>query len=114
MNSQTPGPLAHHKAKIGILPGHTIETANGLSILAFVYGINNDDTGNAALFTAAYTAFDRAGRELGLDATELAKSLDVAALVKYAAGQVVTAGDLHARKALEGLWAAITQTPVGA
>jgi hypothetical protein len=36
------------------------------------------------LFAASYTAFDRAGRDLGVDATQLATSLDLGALIRTA------------------------------
>lgn len=37
---------------------------------------------NARLLTASYTAFDRAGRELGIDAAELAESIDIAEMIR--------------------------------
>ncbi len=37
-----------------------------------------------ALLAASYSAFDKAGRELGVDATELAKTIDLAALIRAA------------------------------
>ncbi len=43
---------------------------------------------NARLIAAAYSAFDKAGRELGIDATELAGKLDLVALI-HAAREVV-------------------------
>ncbi len=37
-----------------------------------------------ALLVAAYTAYDKAGRELGIDATALAQSVDLAEVIRYA------------------------------
>lgn len=37
---------------------------------------------NADLLCAAYNAFDKAGRELNVDATELAKNLDIAKVIR--------------------------------
>lgn len=39
------------------------------------------DLANAQLLAAAYTAFDKAGRELGIDATKLANNIDLAAMI---------------------------------
>lgn len=39
---------------------------------------------NATLLAASYTSYDKAGRELGVDATALAQSVDLAALIRAA------------------------------
>lgn len=39
---------------------------------------------DAALFVASYTAFDQAGRELGIDAAELARTIPLAEVIRYA------------------------------
>lgn len=39
---------------------------------------------DAALLAAAYTAFDEAGRKLGVDAATLARSVDLAEVFRYA------------------------------
>lgn len=52
---------------------------------------NGDAQRAAPLFVAAYTAFDRAGRTLNVDASELAESVDLAAMLDaltYALGYV--------------------------
>lgn len=38
---------------------------------------------DARLLASSYTAFDRAGRSLGIDAAELAEKIDIAALVLF-------------------------------
>ncbi len=38
----------------------------------------------AALLAASYTSYDKAGRELGVDATKLAQTVDLAGLIKIA------------------------------
>ncbi len=45
---------------------------------------HNQKKANAELLAASYSAFDKAGREMGVDATELAKTLDVAAVIRAA------------------------------
>lgn len=89
LNQQTPGPIRvetrdryiHLFAKTP-RGGYSIADAN----------INDWDTANpiisferananAALLAASYSAFDKAGRELGIDAAVLARSIDLVALI---------------------------------
>lgn len=85
MNEQTPGPLTAHKSVIyWFPPGKTVD--HGYLHIAAV--TERDDRfvsdANARLLAAAYTAFDTAGRNLGIDAAELAERIDLAALIQTA------------------------------
>lgn len=99
INAQTPGPLNHWPthwaggADSRKLDGHNTlwldspraELArlvpNGGRIDALVLA-------DARLLASAYTSFDKAGRELGIDAATLARDTDVAALIRFRAGVV--------------------------
>lgn len=76
INQQTQGPLH--------VNGRRIEDAQGV-IVCEVAGIMPEGLANRPLLAAAYTSYDRAARELGVDAVELAESLDLAALIQDAA-----------------------------
>ncbi|WP_372395253.1 hypothetical protein ABMY26_06490 (plasmid) [Azospirillum sp. HJ39] len=88
INQQTPGP-----AKVV-----NFDNAYGLSVVA--HGPGNERSGslvaqlpqapqeyraNARLLAAAYTAFDGAGRKLGIDAAEMAERLGPEGLAEIAA-----------------------------
>jgi hypothetical protein len=80
-NCQTPGPL-------GVLKSNLVSLAFGVEV-AEVNGPNRADKteekqANRRLLAASYNLLDRAGRELGIDAAELAKGLDLAALIRAA------------------------------
>ena len=82
INQQTGGELV-----IDSLNGHIM--AGGLTIAA-TYDLRHDSTGeeeraNRRLLAASYSAFDKAGRELGIDAVKLAQ-LDLVAMVRALAG----------------------------
>lgn len=76
-NAQTLAPLTFSRNQ-----GCRMLHGNGLQI-AHTTGLHDDlaDKANARLLAAAYTAFDRAGRTLNVDAAILAESIDVATLV---------------------------------
>ncbi len=78
INAQLPGPIAANLSDIG--PLVDIRTADSSRQVAEC--MVGPET--AALMAAAYSAFDRAGRSLGVDATELARSVDLAALIRSA------------------------------
>ena len=81
MNTQTPGPLfVGLNSRIQTAPSPT----NGRILADLTHSDQRDLPAEAALFAAAYTAFDRAGRELGVGAVELARSIDLAALIHAA------------------------------
>lgn len=101
MNTQTPGPLVvmpcpkHHgkhpfhdhrwlaTADAEIERGHDPRPGEwSLSRGSLIAEMRDGDPANARLLASAYTAFDKAGRELGIDAAELAERLDVAELIK--------------------------------
>lgn len=81
MNTQTPGPLF-----VGLT--NRIQTApapiNGRILADLTHSDWRDLPAEAALFATSYTAFDKTARELGVDAVELARSLDLAALIHAA------------------------------
>lgn len=91
MNNQTQGPAVVHDNGYGTLH---IQSPDGNTLLASVsyrtkaFPLSKDDwtleqaKPIAALLAAAYTSYDKAGRELGIDATELAQSVDLAALIR--------------------------------
>jgi hypothetical protein len=87
MNTQTPGPLE----VASFVNGHFAIGTRDCEPVAKVLrlpsdnGIRDPETeANARLLTAGYNAFDKAGRALGVDATELAEAIDLAALVTAA------------------------------
>lgn len=78
INQQTPGPCIARN-------GHLVIDGAAIAHCRDHHGDLEANAGpNAALFAAAYTSFDRAARKLGVDAVELAESLDLAALVRSA------------------------------
>lgn len=87
INQQTPGPMVTHDLglPVGVIQVHT---ANRQTVVATVhYHAGSDNTPedakpNAALLAASYTLLDRAARKLGVDAVELAESIDLAALIR--------------------------------
>jgi hypothetical protein len=90
INAQTPGPLAVARDQFTHLEPDLHLTIFGGFIVARVnrfaasFGDKRDEK-NAALLAASYTSFDKAARALGVDAVELAQSLDLAALIQKAA-----------------------------
>lgn len=92
INTQTPGPIRPSSRDRYIHLFATLPRGNYAIADA---NINDWDTqnpiisaeqaeANAALLASSYSAFDKAGRELGIDACELAESLDLAALIRAA------------------------------
>lgn len=86
INSQTPGPVRNWLNQ-DLLGRHP----NGIDDLVIAYLANTGlfkatetQRANARLLAAGYTAFDKAGRELGVDAAELAEKLDLTALINAA------------------------------
>lgn len=82
MNSQTPGPITVKGTSRGLFAAPTIRNPDGLIAATRFLGSGIDAQEehwvNAELLAASYTAFDKAGRELEVDAVELARSLDIA------------------------------------
>lgn len=77
MNEQTKGHLKDDGMPVDGF--HTLITDDGLEVAEVITG-----PATAALLAAAYTSYDRAGRELGIDATVLAQSLDLVTLIRGA------------------------------
>lgn len=80
MNKHTPGPARFF--------GGELDSPDG-TIIAQVTGPNRLDRreekeANKLLLQNAFNAFDKAGRELGIDAAELAGSIDLAQLIRCA------------------------------
>lgn len=73
INAQTAGPLR---------VSHTILFAPDRSVIARAFDDSAEEEANARLLASSYTAFDKAGRELGIDAAELAEKIDLAALIR--------------------------------
>lgn len=79
MNKQTRGPVTRyggHKRRWGVRhsAGSLCQLTRG--------DVVGQEAASAKLLAAAYTAFDKAGRALGIDAAELAETLDIAAIVR--------------------------------
>lgn len=92
MNHQTPGPIFNRQAPPQFPHSRNLETKMGDRVAlvdpkpfwdAGLDGETRHDT-NARLLAASFNAFDKAGRELGIDAAELAEKLDLAALITAA------------------------------
>lgn len=88
MNSQTPGPL--HATEVGVTMQDALRAPDNTNVAM----VNNTSKGrkmprgaNARLLAAAYNAFDRAGRELGVDAASLAQKIDLVTLIREAEGK---------------------------
>lgn len=90
INAQTPGPLqAGTSLRIALHIAPLFQFTNEPNPYLPRPDTADEDEANARLLAASYTAYDKAGRELGIDAAELAKSLDLAALIR-AAREVVS------------------------
>ena len=83
INQQTPGPA-------WVDDDNCVATGGGddYRTIAEVFRPNRRDlisikNANARLLAAAYTAFDKAGRDLGVDAAELAHRIDLAGLIHF-------------------------------
>lgn len=92
MNAQTSGPIApKHR---GPFRDTWLETREDRTRLPFFQTVAQvwDKNGtpehvtaaNARLLAASFNAFDKAGRELGIDAATLAEGLDLAAFIRAA------------------------------
>lgn len=90
INRQTAGPLTE---QAGILVGADTRTivGEGCGPAGLIRG--PERRANAALLAASYTSYDKAGRELGVDATKLAESVDLAALIRTARDMLADADD---------------------
>lgn len=80
INQQTRGPL--------VACDHYLH-AREKKFVAVSGGDENQKEANARLLAASYNAFDKAARELGVDATELAERIDLAALILAATNAVL-------------------------
>ena len=89
MNQQAIGPLCGNPQDLT-----RIDASDGSSVLVLSewLGTSVEGCATAILARNAYNAFDRAARELGVDAIELAESIDIAALVRRA---VATSRDME-------------------
>ncbi len=79
-NAQTPGPIAPDTED-----GTLIRDENGRGSVVSQgsewHGSSVEGIANARLLASAYTCFDKAGRDLGIDASVLAESIDLAGLI---------------------------------
>ncbi len=87
MNTQTRGPLdlvplSTGNYALGNTAGEAI--AKVLRLPADECARDAETEANARLLAAAFTAFDKAGRELGIDAATLAERIDLAAILRAA------------------------------
>ncbi len=83
INQQTRGPIANAERFPGsqafLCHAHSIDEAKHAHILAEI-----THSRDARLYAASYTMLDAAARELGVDAVELAESIDLAEVIRYA------------------------------
>lgn len=83
MNTHTPGPL-----HIGLRPGPFLYGPKGEQVADLRSPApllpHEETRANMALLRNSYNAFDKAARKLGIDAGELAETIDLAALIKAA------------------------------
>lgn len=90
INTHTPGPLfvgtpIRSADTVGICKTWNDSGETGEDTIAEVLpGMPGCAKRDARLLASAYTAFDRAGRALGIDAAELAESVDLAGLIQAA------------------------------
>lgn len=103
MNDQLPGPCIVKRPLIANLHGPRIFAAGDEIADVPAYLLAKKPI--ADLIAASYTAFDKAGRELEIDAAELAKRLDLAALIRAARAVVASSQvcDTHEVDALARL-----------
>ena len=80
INQQTPGPVSLDSSET--LTAQTKPQRWIATVKAHENHAEQLATGQ--LLAASYSAFDAAARELGVDAVELAKSLDLASVIRYA------------------------------
>lgn len=89
INSHTSGPFRHEGTElldVGDVPSipHAVIRSEGERWVALVEVTDGECEANARLIPAALNAFDKAGRELEIDAAELAERIDLSALIKAA------------------------------
>jgi hypothetical protein len=86
MNEQTPGPLTY-RSVTGLIcteRGNLVFVADTRRHKDEDRDMSAQDCANARLLAASYTLLDRTGRELGVDAAELAEKLDLVKLIQAA------------------------------
>lgn len=81
INSQTPGPLCGSISDATQIDGPDNST---VLLVSEWLGTSLEGCATAVLARNAYNAFDKAGRTLGVDASELAEKIDLAALITAA------------------------------
>jgi hypothetical protein len=91
MNQQTKGPL--HVNIYGQSPNRETLDIGPLGHVDGIATVKKPE--DAALLAASYTAFDAAGRELGIDAAELALSIDLAEVIRYALDYALLNSERH-------------------
>lgn len=82
INQHTPGPLS---LDVEVLGTNWAVTTEGHPVFAAARGAperRKPMEANRDLMIAAYNAFDKAARELGVDTTELAEKIDILSLLK--------------------------------
>lgn len=93
INQHTPGPVVYDKNRLnankssypdwvrGTIRSQDKEDKESGWVLATIEDSPNPEK-DAELLAASYSALDKAGRELRIDATELAKNLDLTAILR--------------------------------
>lgn len=87
MNNQTPGPVTpsfNGSDDTRLFAESVADSPRAVAKINMPVNRALESCSTAQLLAASYTAFDRAGRELGIDATELAESIDLAEVIRYA------------------------------
>jgi hypothetical protein len=81
INQQTPGPVVTYRLSRDSDPDEREILVTG-DFEDEITGIISKSV-DARLLAAAYNAFDKAGRELGVDAAELAEKVDLVGTLKF-------------------------------
>jgi len=84
INAQTPGPVRVGLGHSLFVPASPDNPDGMIAAIRYLGGskVNLAETqANAHLLAASFNAFDRAGRALGVDATNLATHIDIAVLI---------------------------------
>lgn len=116
INSHTPGPFRHEGTELldvgdVLSVPHAVIRSEGERWVALVEATDAECEANARLIPAALNAFDKAGRTLGVDAAELAESLDLAALIRAARWAACATDDTEATFARIALQRELAKLP---
>jgi hypothetical protein len=98
INVQTLGPLVEEANRISAITPNSHKSVCGVpkrvsDVSDEWEHLSPENAANARLLRAGFNAFDKAGRELGIDAATLAERIDLAELIR-AANRVVVSSEV--------------------